>query len=61
MDKRLELSYLDRMVLGVCGGLGNYFDIDPKIVRIIFAIGTLIFFGTGVVVYLILYFIMKYS
>ena len=60
MDKRLELSYLDRMALGVCGGLGNYFDVDPKIIRIIFAIGTFISFGTGILVYLILYLIMKY-
>jgi phage shock protein C len=35
MAKRLYRSRDDRMIAGVCGGLAEYFDIDPVIVRII--------------------------
>ena len=35
MEKRLYRSRDDRMIWGVCGGLAQYFNIDPTIVRII--------------------------
>ncbi len=35
MTKRLYRSLNDRMIAGVCGGLAEYFDIDPVVVRII--------------------------
>lgn len=35
MQKKLYRSKSDRMVAGVCGGLAEYFNIDPVIVRII--------------------------
>lgn len=35
MSKRLYRSRQDRMIAGVCGGLAEYFDIDPVIIRII--------------------------
>lgn len=35
MAKRLYRSTKDRRIAGVCGGIGEYFDIDPVIVRII--------------------------
>ena len=35
MAKRLYRSNKDRMIAGVCGGIAEYFDIDPVIVRII--------------------------
>ncbi len=35
MTKRLYRSKKDRMIAGVCGGLAEYFKIDPVIVRII--------------------------
>ena len=41
----------DRVIAGVAGGLGNYFDIDPIIIRIAFAVSVL-FGGLGVVAYL---------
>ncbi|MEZ5695104.1 MAG: PspC domain-containing protein [Sphingomonadaceae bacterium] len=46
---------LDRQggkMLGVCGGIGKYFGIDPLIVRIGFVAGTLIGFGSLILVYL---------
>lgn len=50
--RRLLRTPDDKVVAGVCGGLGRYFDIDPVIFRIAFAALTLAG-GTGVVVYLV--------
>lgn len=35
MTKRLYRSTENRMIAGVCGGIAEYFDIDPVLVRII--------------------------
>ena len=34
MGKRLYLSESDKKISGVCGGIGEYFDIDPTLVRL---------------------------
>ena len=51
--KKLYRSNSERIIWGVCGGLGNYFQIDPILIRILFV---LLFFagGTGLFVYIIL-------
>jgi phage shock protein PspC (stress-responsive transcriptional regulator) len=49
--KRLERSSSDRMVAGVSGGLGRYFDLNPSVFRLGFVILTLLG-GAGVIVYL---------
>ncbi|HLS09326.1 PspC domain-containing protein [Lentibacillus sp.] len=36
MRKRLYRSNSERMIAGICGGLAEYFDIDPTIVRLLF-------------------------
>ncbi|MCC6384309.1 MAG: PspC domain-containing protein [Bacteroidia bacterium] len=51
MEKRLTKG--DKKIFGVCSGLADYFGTDPTIVRVIFVI-LLLFFGTGVLLYLIL-------
>ncbi len=53
MEKRLYRSTTDRHIAGVCGGLGEYFKVDPSIFRIIFV---LLFLGgsAGFWIYLIL-------
>lgn len=57
MAKRLYRSKTDRMVGGVCGGLGDYLGIDPTFMRILFFI--LIFGGgTGFWIYLLLWFLI---
>jgi phage shock protein C len=38
-SKRLYRSRSDRMVSGVCGGLGEYLGIDPTVVRLLFVLG----------------------
>jgi phage shock protein C len=35
MDRKLYRSRKDKVIAGVCGGLGEYFDVDPVFVRII--------------------------
>ncbi len=35
MDKKLYRSDTNKVISGVCGGLGDYFDIDPVLVRVI--------------------------
>ena len=52
MANRLVKSN-DKKIFGVCGGLGNYFDIDPTVVRIAFLVA-FFGFGSGLLVYLIL-------
>ncbi len=43
--KRLFRSKKDRIIGGVCGGLGNYFNLDPVLVRVVWAV---LFFAAGV-------------
>lgn len=40
--KRLYRSTSDRMFAGVCGGLGEYFDIDATILRLLFVFGAIV-------------------
>lgn len=55
-DKRLVRSTTNRMVCGVCGGLGLYTGIDPTVIRVLYVIISLIA-GAGFLG-LILYFIL---
>lgn len=57
MQPRLTRSTTESMVAGVCGGLAEYFNIDPVIVRLIFVLVTLTS-GLGVPVYILLWIIM---
>ncbi len=56
MQKRLFRSKQDRMLAGVCGGLAEYFDIDPTIVRLLFVVGVLA--GVSPVVYVLMWIVM---
>lgn len=47
----------EKKLFGVCSGLANYFDVDPTIMRVIFVISVL-GFGSGILIYLILAVIM---
>lgn len=57
MQSRLVRSQNDVVIAGVCGGLGEYFRVDPVIVRLIFVLVTLTS-GIGAVVYPVLWMIM---
>ena len=58
MKAKLYRSTTDRMIAGVCGGLGAYLDIDPVIVRLFFVLLTLA--GGGVLIYLLLWILIPY-
>jgi phage shock protein C len=49
--KKLFRSRQDRMICGVCGGLGEYMAIDPTVIRVLFVIFGLT--GAGIIAYLI--------
>ena len=38
MEKKLYKSNQNKMICGVCGGIGEYFGIDPTIIRLAWAI-----------------------
>ncbi len=50
--KRLYRSNEDRVMAGVCGGFGEYFEVDPVLIRLIFIILG-IFGGSGVILYIL--------
>lgn len=54
---RLYRSKTDKVIGGVSGGLGNYFNIDPVIVRVLFVL-LAIFGGSGVLVYIIMWIVI---
>ena len=51
--KKLEKSRTNRMLCGVCGGIGYYFGVDPTIIRILWVIGAIASCGTALIAYLI--------
>jgi phage shock protein C len=55
--KRLVRSSTDSKIAGVCGGLADYFDIDPMIIRLVWVV---LFFcgGTGGLAYIILWIVL---
>ena len=57
MAKKLYRSKEDRKIGGVCGGLGEYFDIDPTIIRLIW-LAMLFAVGSGVLAYIIAWIIV---
>ena len=52
--KPLTRSTSNRMIAGVCAGLGEYFNIDPTIVRLLFVLAFFTGFGGIAIVYLIM-------
>ena len=50
--KRIYRSRQDRVLGGVCGGIGDYFDLDPALIRVVWVFFTL-FGGSGIVAYII--------
>ncbi len=57
MKKRLYRSRTNKVFAGVCGGFGEYFDVDPVMLRILFVL-MVIFGGTGILLYIAAIFII---
>lgn len=51
-NKKLYKSPVNRMLCGVCGGIAEYFNIDPTLVRLVWVIITLMG-GAGILAYII--------
>jgi phage shock protein C len=56
--KRLYRSKKERILGGVCGGLGEHLDVDPTVVRLVWAVIALLSLGTGLIIYLIAWIII---
>ena len=52
--KTLTRSKSNRMIAGVCAGLGDYLNIDPTSIRLLFVLGFFTFNGAMLIVYLIM-------
>ena len=59
-NKKLYKSRKNKMICGVCGGIAEYLNMDPNVVRIIAVILGLIK-GAGLIVYLIACIVMPYN
>ena len=57
MQKRLYRSVSDRKIAGVCAGVADYFNIDPTLVRVGWAIAS-VFLHVGIVAYIACAFII---
>jgi phage shock protein C len=51
---RLALDKANKKILGVCAGLANWSGMDPMVVRLIFAVATLVGFGSPILIYILL-------
>jgi len=55
----LQRDHENKMILGVCAGLAKEMNIDPTVMRLIFAVATLMGFGLPILIYIILAIVMK--
>jgi len=58
MSTRLERSNANKVVAGVCGGIGEYLQVDPTLVRVFFVVGTIVTGGLGLLAYIVLIVLM---
>ena len=56
--KRLYRSSDNRVFAGICGGLGEYFDVDPTVVRLVYVLLSLLTAFMGILLYIILLFVI---
>ena len=57
-QKRFYLSTRDKKLGGVCGGLAEYFDFDPVLVRVAYAFLTIFTAFSGLLLYIVLWIVM---
>jgi phage shock protein C len=56
--RELRRSNRNRMFAGVCGGLGEFFGIDPTVIRLLFVFGVVFGWGIMILVYLIIFLVV---
>jgi phage shock protein C len=52
VKKRLYRNREEKIITGVCGGIAKYFDVNPKVVRLIWALSFAVY-GSGLVAYIL--------
>lgn len=57
MEKKLYRSKADKKLAGVCSGVAKYFNIDPTIVRLIWALASIFAFA-GIIAYIVCAFVI---
>lgn len=55
---KLYRSKKNRIIAGVCGGLGEYFKVDPTLIRLLWLLISLVGAGSGIVAYIIAWIII---
>ena len=58
MEKKLRLDENNTKLVGVCSGIGEYFNIDPTIIRLLFVLFT-VAGGSGIILYILAALVMK--
>ncbi|HEV8654212.1 MAG TPA: PspC domain-containing protein [Candidatus Limnocylindria bacterium] len=58
MSARLERSTTNKVAAGVCGGIAEYLQVDPTLVRVFFVVGTILSGGLGFLGYVLLVVLM---
>ena len=51
--KKLLRSKKNRVIAGVCGGIGEYLGIDPTVIRLLWVLFTFLSVGAGLIAYII--------
>lgn len=57
-SRKLYRSRTNRKIAGVCGGLGDFFGIDPTVIRLVFAAGALFGFGSFILIYIVIFIVV---
>ncbi len=60
MERKLYRSQTDMRLGGVCGGLGEYLNVDPTVIRLLFVL-LAITGGHGILLYIILWLLMPFK
>lgn len=56
-QKRLYRSREERVIAGVCGGIAEYFEVDPTLIRLL-AVIVVLLGGSGILAYLIMWLVV---
>jgi len=56
--KQLFRPKKNRILGGVCAGLGEHLDVDPKVIRLIWAVVSVLSIGTGILIYILAWIII---
>lgn len=57
VEKKLYRSEKNRMIAGVCGGIAEYLDMDPVVIRLLWVVVTF-FVGSGLILYILAFIII---